>query len=279
MPQFFIDRPVFAWVIALLVMLMGGIALSRLPSDSYPDIAPPQVVIDASYPGANASTVETTVTQVIEQHLTSIDHLLYFTAQSSFGESQITLTFETGTNPDIAQVQTQNRVSLAAPLLPAEVTQQGIEVFKTSAGFLAAIALRSGPGGPNAAQLNHLVASRVLDPIERIPGVGSANLFGSDFAMRIWLNPDKLHAYGLSAADALNAVKGQNIQIASGSVGAAPAVEGQQTTATVTTEGEFNSVQQFRNILLRTNPTAPPCGSATWRRSGSGCRTTGSPPG
>src|SRR5579883_844692 len=243
MPQFFIDRPVFAWVIALLVMLMGGIALSRLPSDSYPDIAPPQVVIDASYPGANASTVETTVTQVIEQHLTSIDHLLYFTAQSSFGESQITLTFETGTNPDIAQVQTQNRVSLAAPLLPAEVTQQGIEVFKTSAGFLAAIALRSGPGGPNAAQLNHLVASRVLDPIERIPGVGSANLFGSDFAMRIWLNPDKLHAYGLSAADALNAVKGQNIQIASGSVGAASAEESQQTTATVTTERELTSVR------------------------------------
>src|SRR5512146_1591311 len=254
MPQFFIDRPVFAWVIALLVMLMGGIALSRLPSDSYPDIAPPQVVIDASYPGANASTVETTVTQVIEQHLTSIDNLLYFTAHSSFGESQITLTFATGTNPDIAQVQTQNRVSLADLLLPAEVTQQGIEVFKASSGFLAAIALRSGPGGPSAAELNHLVASRVLDPIQRIPGVGSANLFGSDFAMRIWLNPDKLHAYGLSAADALSAVKGQNIQIASGSVGAAPAVEGQQTTATVTTAGEFNSVQQFRNILLRTNP-------------------------
>ncbi|HEU5443500.1 MAG TPA: efflux RND transporter permease subunit, partial [Steroidobacteraceae bacterium] len=161
MPQFFIDRPVFAWVIALLVMLMGGIALSRLPSDSYPDIAPPQVVVSASYPGANASTVETTVTQVIEQQLTGIDHLLYFTAQSSFGESQITLTFDTGTDPDIAAVQTQNRVALADPLLPAEVTQQGIHVYKASTGFLAAIALRSGPGGPDAAQLNHLVASRV----------------------------------------------------------------------------------------------------------------------
>jgi multidrug efflux pump len=253
-PQFFIDRPVFAWVIALLVMLMGGIALSRLPSDSYPDIAPPQVVVNANYPGANASTVETTVTQVIEQQLTGIDNLLYFTAQSSFGQSEITLTFATGTNPDIAAVQTQNRVALADPLLPAEVTQQGIHVNKASTGFLAAIALRSGPGGPDAAQLNHLVASRILDPIERISGVGSANLFGSDFAMRIWLNPDKLHAYGLSAADALNAVKGQNIQVASGSIGAAPAVEGQQTTATVTTQGQFNSVQQFRNILLRTNP-------------------------
>ena len=253
MPQFFIDRPVFAWVIALLVMLMGAIALSRLPSDAYPDIAPPQVVITADYPGANASTVETTVTQVIEQHLTSIDNLLYFTAQSSFGQSQIILTFATGTNPDIAEVQTQNRVSLADPLLPAEVTQQGIHVNKASTGFLAAIALQSGPGGPDAAALNHLVASRVLDPIQRITGVGSASLFGSDYAMRIWLNPDKLHAYGLSAAAALSAVKGQNIQIASGSVGAAPAVEGQQTTATVTTQGEFSTVEQFRNILLRTN--------------------------
>ncbi|MGH8180261.1 MAG: efflux RND transporter permease subunit, partial [Steroidobacteraceae bacterium] len=160
MPQFFIDRPVFAWVIALLVMLMGGIALSRLPSDSYPNIAPPQVVVSANYPGANAATVETTVTQVIEQQLTSIDNLLYFTAQSSFGEAQITLTFASGTNPDIAAVQTQNRVSLADPLLPAEVTQQGIHVNKTSAGFLGVIALQSGPGGPDPAQLNHLVASR-----------------------------------------------------------------------------------------------------------------------
>jgi multidrug efflux pump len=253
-PQFFIDRPVFAWVIALLVMLMGGIALSRLPSDSYPDIAPPQVVINASYPGANASTVETTVTQVIEQQLTSIDNLLYFTSQSSFGQSQITLTFETGTNPDIAAVQTQNRVALATPLLPAEVTQQGVGVYKTSTGFLAFIALRSGPGGPSRAALNHLVASRILDPIERVPGVGSASLFGSDYAMRIWLNPDKLHAYGLSASDALSAVQGQNIQIASGSIGAAPALDDQQTTATVTTEGQFNTVGQFKNILLRTNP-------------------------
>src|SRR5579872_5875124 len=202
MPQFFIDRPVFAWVIALLVMLLGGIALSRLPSDSYPDIAPPQIVIQANYPGANASTVETTVTQVIEQQLTSIDNLLYFTAQSSFGESQITLTFATGTNPDIAAVQTQNRVALADPLLPAEVTQQGIHVSKESAGFLGVLALQSGSSGLSPADLNHLVAARILDPIERISGVGSANLFGSDFAMRIWLDPDKLHAYGLSAADA-----------------------------------------------------------------------------
>jgi multidrug efflux pump len=253
-PQFFIDRPVFAWVIAILVMLLGGIALSRLPTDAYPDIAPPQVVITANYPGANASTVEQTVTQVIEQQLTSIDNLLYFTSQSSFGQSQITLTFATGTDADIAEVQTQNQVALADPLLPAEVTQQGIRINKASSGFLAAIALQSGPGGPDAAALNHLVASRILEPIERINGVGSASEFGSDYAMRIWLNPDKLHAYGLSASAALGAVKGQNIQVAAGSIGAAPAVEGQQTTATVTSQGQFSSVQQFKNILLRTNP-------------------------
>ena len=253
MPQFFIDRPVFAWVIALLILLGGGIALSRLPTDSYPVVAPPQVTITASYPGANASTVESTVTKVIEQDLTGIDNLLYFTAQSSYGQSQITLTFQTGTNPNIAQVQTQNRVSLAAPLLPSEVTQQGIRVDQSSAGFLGVIALRSAAGGPDRAALNHWVAAHVLDQIERIPGVGSATLFGSDYAMRIWLNPSELHAYGLSAATVLQAIQGQNIQVAAGSIGAAPAVPGQQTTATVTTQGWFHSPKQFGNILLRTN--------------------------
>jgi multidrug efflux pump len=251
-PQFFIDRPVFAWVIALLVMLLGGIAVTRLPIDAYPNIAPPQVVINASYPGANATTVEQTVTRVIEQQLTGIDNLLYFTSQSSFGQSQITLTFATGTNPDIAAVQTQNQVALADPLLPAEVVQQGVHVFKASTGFLGVIALRSGAGGPDAVQLNNLVASRILDQIERVPGVGSANQFGSGFAMRIWLNPDLLHAYGLSASDALSAVRAQNVQVAAGSIGAAPAIDGQQTTATVTAQGEFTSASQFKNILLRT---------------------------
>ena len=254
MPQFFIDRPVFAWVIALLILLGGGIALSRLPTDSYPVVAPPQVTINASYPGANASTVESTVTKVIEQDLTGINDLLYFTAQSSYGSSQITLTFATGTDPNIAQVQTQNRVSLAEPLLPTEVTQQGIQVNQSSAGFLGVIALRSAPGGPDRPALNHWVAAHVLDQIERISGVGSATLFGSDYAMRIWLNPNKLHAYGLSATSVLQAIQGQNIQIAAGSIGAAPAVPGQQISATVTTQGWFDSPKQFGNILLRTDP-------------------------
>ena len=253
MPQFFIGRPIFAWVIAILICLGGAIALSHLPIDSYPEVAPPQVIITANYPGANAKTVESTVTQVIEQQLTGIDNLLYFTSQSSYGQSQITLTFATGTDPDIAEVQTQNRVALAEPQLPTEVNQQGINVNKSSAGFLAVLALRARPGGPDRAALNHWVAAHIIDQIARIPGVGSANLFGSDYAMRIWLNPTKLHAYDMSASTALAAVQDQNIQIAAGSIGAAPAIPGQQTTATVTTQGWFNTPRQFRNILLRTN--------------------------
>ena len=253
MPQFFIGRPVFAWVIAILICLGGAIALSRLPTDSYPIVAPPQVVISASYPGANAATVDSTVTRVIEQQLTGIDNLLYFTSQSSYGSANITLTFATGTNPDIAEVQTQNQVALADPQLPTEVVQQGIHITKSSAGFLAVIALRSGPGGPDRPALNHWVAAHILDQIERIPGVGSANLFGSDYAMRIWLNPKELHAYGLPASTVLQAIQGQNIQVAAGSIGAAPAVPGQQTTATVSTQGWFDSPQQFGDILLRTN--------------------------
>ncbi len=253
MPQFFIGRPIFAWVIAILICLGGAIALSHLPIDSYPEVAPPQVIITANYPGANAKTVESTVTQVIEQQLTGIDNLLYFTSQSSYGQSQITLTFATGTDPDIAEVQTQNRVALAEPQLPTEVNQQGINVNKSSAGFLAVLALRARPGGPDRAALNHWVAAHIIDQIARIPGVGSANLFGSDYAMRIWLNPTQLHAYDMSASTALAAIQGQNIQIAAGSIGAAPAIPGQQTTATVTTQGWFNTPRQFRNILLRTN--------------------------
>ncbi|HWX69162.1 MAG TPA: multidrug efflux RND transporter permease subunit [Steroidobacteraceae bacterium] len=253
MPQFFIDRPVFAWVLAILIALGGVLALLRLPSEAYPAIAPPQVAITASYPGANAATVETTVTQVIEQQLTGIDNLLYFTSQSaSDGSSTITLTFESGSNPDIAAVQTQNRVSLAEPRLPAEVNQQGIRIAKVAAGFLGGIGLVSAPGGPSAEELNNIVASRVLDTIQRVPGVGAAVQFGSEYAMRIWLDADKLKAYSLSASAVLAAVQSQNAQFASGSIGAWPALREQTTTATVTAEGRFTSPEQFEQILLRT---------------------------
>ena len=255
MPQFFIDRPIFAWVLAILITLGGVIAVTRLPSEAYPAIAPPQVIVNATYPGADAATVESTVTQVIEQQLTGIDNLLYFTSTSaSDGSAQITLTFENGANPDIAAVQTQNRVSLAEPRLPAEVTQQGIRIAKSSAGILGAVALRSSPGGPDQAELNNIVASRVLDQMQRIQGVGSATQFGAEYGMRIWLDPDKLRGYNMSAASVLATVRRQNVQFAAGSIGSQPAIPGQQVSATVTTEGRFTSPGQFENILLRTDP-------------------------
>jgi len=255
MPQFFIDRPVFAWVLAILIALGGLLALLRLPSEAYPAIAPPQVAVTTSYPGASAATVESTVTQVIEQQLTGIDNLLYFTSQSaSDGSSAITLTFQSGTNPDIAAVQTENRVSLAQPRLPAEVNQQGLRIAKVAAGFLGGIGLVSAPGGPSAEELNNIVASRVLDPIQRVPGVGAAVQFGAEYAMRIWLDPDKLKAYNLSASAVLAAVQSQNAQFPSGSIGSWPSLSSQTTTATVTAEGRFTSPEQFEQILLRTDP-------------------------
>ncbi len=252
MPQFFIDRPVFAWVLAILITLGGVIAIYELPAESYPAIAPPQVNVSTSYPGADASTVERTVTQVIEQQLTGLDRLLYFTSTSSSdGSASISLTFETGTDADIAAVQTQNRVALAEPRLPVEVIQQGVTVAKSSAGFLIAVTIRSDDGSLDSGELNNILAARVLDQIQRIPGVGSANQFGSEYAMRIWLSPDKLHAYGLSPTHVLEVVRDQNVQFAAGSIGSDPAVPGQQFSAPVTAEGRFTSAEQFENIILR----------------------------
>src|SRR5260370_4527506 len=196
MPQFFIDRPVFAWVLAILITLGGVLALTRLPAEAYPEIAPPQVAVTTTSPGASAATVEATVTQVIEQQLTGLDHLLYFTSQSaSDGSATITLTFQNGTSVDIASVQAQNRVTLAQPRLPTEVNQQGIRIAKVSAGFLGAIGLRAVPGGPSAPELNNPVSSPDLDQVQRIPGVGTVVPFGSEHAIRSWLDADKLRAH------------------------------------------------------------------------------------
>ena len=254
MSNFFIDRPVFAWVIAILITLGGVIAIFNLGIESYPAIAPPQVVVSASYQGANADTVEKTVTQVIEQQLTGIDHLAYFSSSSSSsGGASITLTFEPGTDPDIAQVQTQNKVALATPRLPSEVTQQGVVVAKANAGFLMVGMLKSDDGSYDSYALNNLLASRVLDQIQRVPGVGSATQFGSEYSMRIWLDADKLHGYNLSASQVLAAVRGQNVQIAAGSLGAEPATPGTALTATVVAEGRFSTPEQFENIILSAN--------------------------
>ena len=252
MPKFFINHPVFAWVVAILISLSGVIAILGLGVESYPNIAPPQVTVSASYPGASASTVERAVTQVIEQQLTGIDHLLYFSSSSSAtGRASITLTFETGTDPDIAQVQVQNKVALATPRLPTEVTQQGVVVAKANAGFLMVVGLISDNPAVDRNQLNDINGSRVIDQISRIPGVGSIQQFGAEYAMNIWLNPEKLQGFGLSASQVLAAIRAQNVQFAAGSVGSDPAPEGQAFTATVSAEGRFSSPEQFEDIILR----------------------------
>jgi multidrug efflux pump len=255
LPHYFIDRPVLAWVIAILITVGGGLSILRLPAAAYPDIAPPQVSISAVYPGANADTIERTVTQIIEQQLTGLDKLLYFTSSSnSNGTAIITLVFENGTNPDFAVLQTQNRVKLAEARLPSEVVVQGLAVSKVNQGFILALGVRAPNGGVASDELNNIVSADVLDPIQRIPGVSSAQQFGSSYSMRIWLNPDKLRSFHMSAAEILQTVRAQNVQFATGSIGAAPSIKGQQITAPVSAEGRFSSVEEFENVILRTEP-------------------------
>jgi multidrug efflux pump len=254
MPNFFIDRPVFAWVVPILICLIGVISMMSMGIDSYPDIAPPEVTVTATYPGANAATMESTVTQVIEQQLTGIDNLLYFSSTSNGnGTATITLSFATGTNPDIAEVQVQNKVSLAQPLLPSEVTQQGLVVAKASPDLLLFLSVQSSNPLITTARLSDIVASQIQPVIARINGVGNTFLLGSEYAVRIWLNPDKLQGYGLSSSQVLNAVNAQNAQFATGSLGADPAVKGQAFTATVSGDSLFSSLQQFNDIILLTN--------------------------
>ncbi|WP_379655360.1 multidrug efflux RND transporter permease subunit [Pseudoxanthomonas sp. UC19_8] len=252
MPKFFINHPVFAWVVAILISLAGVISILNMGIESYPNVAPPQITVQATYPGASASTTERSVTQVIEQQLTGIDNLLYFSStSSSSGRATITLTFETGTNPDIAQVQVQNKVSLAQPRLPSEVTAQGVVVAKANAGFLMVVGVQSENASIDRNHLNDIIASRVLDQISRVPGVGSTQHFGSEYAMNIWLDPLKLQGYNMSASQVLAAVKAQNVQFAAGSMGSDPAPEGQAFQVTVSAEGRFTEPEQFENIILR----------------------------
>ncbi len=254
MAQFFINRPIFAWVVAILISLAGVLAIYRLGVESYPAIAPPQVTITANYPGASADTAEKTVTQVIEQQLTGIDNLLYFSSQSSSnGRVAITVTFQSGTDPDTAQVQVQNKVSQAAPRLPSEVNQQGVIVAKASAGFLMVVGLRADDGGIDRNGLNDIVASRVLEQISRISGVGATQQFGTEYAMRIWADPTKLQGYGLSAGQLTAAIRAQNVQFAAGSIGSQPTLPGQEFMATISADGRFTSPDQFENIIVRAN--------------------------
>ena len=252
MSAFFIERPVFAWVIAILIVLAGSLAVSQLAVEAYPEIAPPTVTVTGNYPGASAEVIESSVTTVIEQQLTGLNGLLFFSStSSSSGSITINLSFENGTDIDIAAVEVQNRISRAEPRLPQQVREQGLTVAKAAAGFLMVIALQSDTMGET--DLNNIVSSQVLDPIQRIKGVGGAVQFGAEFSMRIWLDPGKLQGYGLSASEVLEAVRAQNVQFASGSVGSAPAVPGQGLTASVSAESRFSDPEQFRQIILRSS--------------------------
>ncbi|MDQ1882890.1 efflux RND transporter permease subunit [Aeromonas salmonicida] len=254
MARFFIDRPIFAWVIALVIMLAGSLAIIGLPIAQYPSIAPPTVGISASYPGASAKTVEDSVTQIIEQNMTGLDHLLYMSSQSdSSGNVSVTLTFQAGTDPDIAQVQVQNKLQQAMSLLPQEVQQQGIRVQKTSSSFLMVAAFISGDGSMNNDDLADYVVANIKEPLSRLDGVGDITLFGSQYSMRVWLDPNKLTRVQMTPIDVQNAIKAQNAQVAFGKVGGTPSVESQQFTATIMGQTRLSTVEEFNNILLRVN--------------------------
>ncbi|SAL52941.1 efflux RND transporter permease subunit [Caballeronia humi] len=255
MAKFFIDRPIFAWVIAIILMLAGIASIFNLPVAQYPTIAPPAIQISATYPGASATTVENTVTQVIEQQMSGLDHLLYLSSTSDdSGTATITLTFAAGTNPDIAQVQVQNKLQLATPLLPQAVQQLGTKVTKSSSSFLLVLAFVSEDGSMNKYDLANYVASKVQDPLSRIDGVGTVTLFGSQYAMRVWLDAVKLTNYGLTPVDVKTAITNQNVQVAGGSLGGTPSVPGQMLQATITEATLLQTPEQFGNILLKVNP-------------------------
>ncbi|MCX7033071.1 MAG: efflux RND transporter permease subunit [Arenimonas sp.] len=254
MARFFIDRPIFAWVIAIIIMLAGVLALTQLPISRYPTIAPPSVTISASYPGASAQAVENSVTQIIEQSMTGLDGLDYLSSTSdSNGSVSVTLTFETGTDPDIAQVQVQNKLQGATALLPQVVQQQGIGVTKASSGFLQVLGFVSEDGSMSRGDIADYVSSNIVDPLSRVPGVGSVQVFGGKYAMRIWLDPGKLNTYKMAPAEVIAAIRAQNAQVAVGQLGGTPAIDGQQINATITAQDRLQTPEQFRAIVLRSN--------------------------
>ena len=255
MPRFFIHRPIFAWVIAIMVMLAGLLAIKNLPVSQYPPIAPPQITINAMYPGASAQTVQDTVTQVIEQKLNGIDNMIYMSSTSdSAGAVAINLTFKAGTDPNIAQVQVQNKLQLATPLLPQIVQRQGIQVVKSTRNFLMIVGIVSEDGSMDRPALTDYLVANVQDIISRTEGVGEVTVFGSQNAMRIWLNPAKLNNYRLTTNDVIAAVQAQNAQVSAGQFGGNPAPPGQQLNATITARTLLQTTDDFDAIILRTNP-------------------------
>ena len=254
MSNFFINRPIFAWVLAIIVMLAGAISILKLPIEQYPDVAPTAVQIRATYPGADATTLQNSVTQVIEQNMSGLDGLMYMSSTSdSSGTLQLTLSFENGTDADIAQVQVQNKLQLATPLLPQEVQQQGITVRKSSSVFFLVPGFVDESGRMSMEDIADYVAANLKDPLSRINGVGDTTLFGSQYAMRIWLDPNKLNNFQLTPVDVINMIETQNAQVAAGQLGGAPPVKGQQLNASIIAQTRLTSPEQFGNILLKVN--------------------------
>ena len=253
MSRIFIDRPIFAWVLAILVMVSGLVALRSLPLEQYPDIAPTQINIRANYPGASAQTIENSVTQIIEQQLTGLDGLQYFSSTSSSrGQVSISATFTKGIDPDIAQVQVQNKVQAAVSRLPAEVQQQGVRVTKSDADPLLLVSVYDTTDTRTFQDISDFLSSNIQDQLSRIPGVGDVNVFGSQHAMRIWLDPNKLAAFSLMPSDVISAVQSQNVEVAAGEVGGLPQQAGQMLSATVTARTKLSTPEQFGAIQLKT---------------------------
>ncbi|MEO7457910.1 MAG: efflux RND transporter permease subunit, partial [Gemmatimonadaceae bacterium] len=254
-PQFFIDRPVFSWVIALAIVFAGGIALRSLPIEQYPTIAPPSLTISAAYPGADASVLATNVTQVIEQELNGVEGFLYMSSSSqSNGTASISVTFRSGTDINVALMEVQNRLRRVEARLPEEVRRQGVQVVKANTGFLMIVALTSKSGAMKTLDLGNFAVTRVVDELRRVPGVGDVRSFSSEYAMRVWLDPAKLASYKLSPSDALAAVQEQNSQSAGGSLGDRPLAEGSELNAAILTQSRFSTPEQFQNVILRANP-------------------------
>lgn len=254
MARFFIDRPIFAWVIAIVIMLAGALAIRSLPINQYPDIAPPAIQISGMYPGASAQTVQDTVVQVVEQQLNGLDNLRYISSASNAdGSFTITATFNQGADPDIAQVQTQNKLSLATPSLPSEVQQQGIRVVKYQINFMLVAGLISTDSSMSGFDLGDYIVSSLQDPLSRTPGVGDFMVLGAQNAMRIWLDPARLNSYSLTPLDVSNAIQAQNVQVSSGQIGGLPTRAGVQLNATVVGKTRFQTSEQFENILLKVN--------------------------
>ena len=252
MARFFIDRPIFAWVIALFIIVLGATSITRLPVAQYPSVAPPTVVLSAAYPGASAQTLEDSVLSVIEREMNGAPGLAYMesVAQAN-GTGSITLSFEPGTNLDLAQVEVQNRLARATPRLPSVVNQQGVRVEKSQSNFLMFTMLSSSEPGADVTRIADYAARNVQPELQRLPGIGQVQLFGAERAMRIWLDPAKLQSYGLAPADVNAAIAAQNAQVSAGSIGDLPLAPDQATTATVIVPGQLSTVEQFGNITLR----------------------------